>query len=67
MNFIRENAKRETRKLFSRSRFKKSEVKSRFIFQVSRFKNANRETRKLISNFYIFLYFRVSIFFFAFL
>jgi len=43
MNFIRENAKRETRKLFSRSRFKKAEGKSRFIFQVSRFKNAKTD------------------------
>ena len=45
----------KTRKLFSRSRFKKAEVKSRFIFHVSRFKNANRKTRKLISRFYNFL------------
>ncbi len=43
--------KRGTRKPFLRSRLKKGEVFSRFIFKVSRLKNAKRETRKLISRF----------------
>ncbi len=43
--------KRETRKPFSRSRLKKCEVFSRFIFKVSRLKNAKWETRKLILRF----------------
>jgi hypothetical protein len=40
----RENAK--TRNRFSRSRLKKGEVFSRFIFKVSRLNTAKRETRK---------------------